>query len=167
MNKTIVLAGGCFWGMQGYFDRLPGVLSTRVGYANGDLANPTYEQVKTGKTGHAEALYVEYDEAVLPLQVLLAHFWRVIDPTLLNRQGGDIGTQYRTGIFYTDEGDLPLIRESRDREAAKYNKPIATEVDKLRCFYDAEEYHQRYLEKNPGGYCHIHVSPEGWVPDEA
>ena len=167
MEKSIVLAGGCFWGMQGYFDQLHGVTFTRVGYANGTFPDPTYEQVKTGKTGHAEALWVEYDDALLPLSYLLAHYWRVIDPTLLNRQGGDTGTQYRTGIYYTDDADLPDIRKSRNSEAAKYDAPIVTEVEELRCFYDAETYHQRYLEKNPGGYCHIHVTPEGWTPADA
>lgn len=167
MEKSIVLAGGCFWGMQGYFDRLDGVTFTRVGYANGTLPNPTYEQVKSGKTGHAESLWVEYDDDILPLPSLLAHYWRVIDPTIKNRQGNDIGTQYRTGIFYTDEADLPLIEESREHEAGRYDRPIVTEIEELRCFYDAEAYHQRYLEKNPGGYCHIHVTPEGWSPDES
>ena len=165
MEKSIVLAGGCFWGMQGYFDLVEGVLFTRVGYANGNLVNPTYEQVKTGTTGHAEALWIEYEEEVLPLDHLLAHFWRVIDPTVKNRQGADIGSQYRTGIYYTEEADLPVILKSRDREAAKYRAPIVTEVEELHCFYDAEPYHQQYLRKNPGGYCHIHVSPEGWTPD--
>lgn len=166
MEKSIVLAGGCFWGMQGYFDRLAGVSFTRVGYANGTLPDPSYDQVKTGKTGHAEALWVEYDDDTLPLSHLLAHYWRVVDPTLLNRQGNDRGTQYRTGIFYTDKTDLPGIRKSRDQEAMKYRDPIVTEIEELRCFYDAEAYHQRYLEKNPGGYCHIHVTPGGWTPSD-
>lgn len=165
MERSIVLAGGCFWGMQGYFDQLDGVFFTRVGYANGTVEDPAYEQVKTGKTGHAEALWVEYEEEMLPLTHLLAHFWRVIDPTVLNRQGADTGTQYRTGIFYTNPDDLPVIIESRDREALGYDRPIVTEIEELRCFYDAEAYHQQYLQKNPGGYCHIHVSPEGWAPD--
>lgn len=167
MEKSIVLAGGCFWGMQGYFDRLDGVAFTRVGYANGTLPDPTYEQVKTGRTGHAEALWVEYEDSQLPLSRLLAHYWRVIDPTMLNRQGNDIGSQYRTGIYYTDDSDLPAIAKSRDRQALKYDDPIVTEIKELRGFYDAEAYHQRYLQKNPGGYCHIHVTPEGWTPDEA
>ena len=165
MERSIVLAGGCFWGMQGYFDELDGVFFTRVGYANGTITEPTYEQVKTGRTGHAEALWVEYEEDMLPLAHLLAHYWRVIDPTLLNRQGGDAGTQYRTGIYYTDPDDLPVITQSRDREALRHDDPIVTEIEELRCFYDAETYHQQYLLKNPDGYCHIHVSPEGWTPD--
>lgn len=167
MEKSVVLAGGCFWGMQGYFDLLDGVFFTRVGYANGTLANPTYEQVCTGTTGHAEALWVEYETDMLPLSHLLAHYWRVIDPTVKDRQGADTGSQYRTGIYYTDADDLPTILASLEKEKQKYKKPIVTGIEELRCFYDAENYHQQYLEKNPGGYCHIHVSPEGWNPGDA
>jgi peptide-methionine (S)-S-oxide reductase len=167
MEKSIVLAGGCFWGMQGYFDLIDGVFFTRVGYANGTQANPTYEQVCTGTTGHAEALWVEYETDMLPLNHLLAHYWRVIDPTTQDRQGADTGSQYRTGIYYTDADDLPTILASLEKEKQKYKKPIVTQIEELRCFYDAENYHQQYLEKNPGGYCHIHVSPEGWNPGDA
>lgn len=153
--KTIVLAGGCFWGMEAYFKRFPGIEKTEVGYANGTTANPTYEEVCSHTTGHAEVLYIHYDPEVITLNEILAHFWHVIDPTLINRQGGDIGTQYRTGIYYIDELDLPVIEASVEAEQKRYELPIRTEVMPLKAYYPAEEYHQKYLDKNPGGYCHI------------
>ncbi|MDD2494334.1 MAG: peptide-methionine (S)-S-oxide reductase MsrA [Tissierellia bacterium] len=156
--KEIYLAGGCFWGLQAYFDLKKGIVETVVGYANGNTENPTYEQVCTNATGFAETVYIKYDENEISLVEILEKFWKVIDPTSLNKQGGDIGTQYRTGIYYTDEKDLSIIKESLLKESKKYNKPIVTEVEKLRNFYRAEEYHQKYLEKNPNGYCHIDLS---------
>jgi len=153
--KKIVLGGGCFWGMEAYFKRLNGIARTEVGYANGQTLEPTYKEVCSNTTGHAEVLYLEYDPAVISLEVILSHLWKVIDPTLLNRQGGDIGSQYRTGIYYLDEADIPVIHASRDNEQLKYEKPIVTEVEPLKYYYPAEEYHQDYLTKNPGGYCHI------------
>ena len=156
--KEIYLAGGCFWGLQAFFDLRNGIIETIAGYANGNTENPTYEQVCTNKTGYAETVFIKYDENKITLNKILEDFWKVIDPTLLNRQGGDRGTQYRTGIYYTDANDLDIIRESLDNEQKKYQKPIVTEVEKLKNFYEAEEYHQKYLEKNPGGYCHIDLS---------
>lgn len=156
--KEIYLAGGCFWGLQAFFDLRKGIVETFVGYANGNTENPTYESVCTNTTGYVEAVYIKYDEENITLNKILEEFWKVIDPTLLNRQGGDIGRQYRTGIYYTDENDLDIIRNSFENEQKKYNKSIVTEVEKLRNFYKAEEYHQKYLEKNPGGYCHIDLS---------
>lgn len=156
--KEIYLAGGCFWGLQAYFDLKSGIKETIVGYANGHTSNPTYEQVCTNSTGHAETVYIKYDENEIMLNRLLELFWKVIDPTSLNKQGGDIGTQYRTGIYYTDEKDIGIIKESLEKEAKKYTKAIVTEVEELKCFYPAEEYHQKYLEKNPNGYCHIDLS---------
>lgn len=153
--KEIVLAGGCFWGVEEFMSRIEGVVETKVGYANGTVAHPSYEDVCTGTTGHAEACYVKYDENKISLKELLDKFWSVIDPTLLNRQGEDVGSQYRTGIYYIDDEDLEIIEESLKREQAKYDKPIVTEIQPLTCFYYAEEYHQRYLKKNPDGYCHI------------
>ncbi|MGI5851351.1 MAG: peptide-methionine (S)-S-oxide reductase MsrA [Clostridiales bacterium] len=153
--KEIVLAGGCFWGVEEYMSRIPGVVDTKVGYANGTQANPSYEDVCTGTTGHAEACYVRYDEESISLKELLDRFWSVIDPTIRDRQGNDIGSQYRTGIYYIDEEDLSTIVDSLNREQIKYTKPIVTEIEPLSCFYDAEEYHQKYLKKNPNGYCHI------------
>jgi peptide-methionine (S)-S-oxide reductase len=156
--KEIVLAGGCFWGVEEYFSRIPGVSETKVGYANGHTENPTYEQVCSHMTGHAEACLVKYDETVLSLDELLDRFWLVIDPTIKDRQGNDVGNQYRTGIYYTDESDIPIIENSMKEEQKKYDQPIVTEVEALICFYPAEEYHQRYLKKNPNGYCHIDLS---------
>lgn len=153
--KKIVLGGGCFWGMEAYFKRFEGVLKTEVGYANGHTIDPTYKEVCTNTTGHAEVLYIEYDPSVITLEFLLMHLWKVIDPTLLNRQGGDIGSQYRTGIYYYDEVDLTIIEASKKAEQQKYEKTIVTEVEPLKVYYPAEEYHQDYLTKNPGGYCHI------------
>lgn len=153
--KTIYLAGGCFWGCQKYFDRMDGVLETEVGYANGPTADPTYEEVKHG-AGHAETVRVAYDPDRLPLQALLEAYFRVIDPTSVNRQGGDAGVQYRTGIYTVDEADLPVARAALDALAKRFDRPLAVELMPLESFYPAEEYHQKYLEKNPGGYCHIH-----------
>lgn len=155
--KEIVLAGGCFWGVEEYMSRINGVVDTKVGYANGTKQNPTYEEVCTGTTGHVEACYVKFDEKIISLKELLNKFWNIIDPTLLNRQGPDIGNQYRTGIYYKDEKDLSIINETLKKEQKKYDKPIVTEIEKLKVFYDAEEYHQKYLKKNPGGYCHINL----------
>lgn len=154
--KKIVLAGGCFWGMEAYFKRFDGIIKTEVGYANGDTLTPTYQEVCSNTTGHAEVLYIEYDPNVMPLETILEYFWKVIDPTLLNRQGGDIGSQYRTGIYYLDETDKDLLVASKEKEQEKYDVPIVTEIMPLMYYYAAEEYHQKYLDKNPGGYCHIH-----------
>jgi peptide-methionine (S)-S-oxide reductase len=156
--KEIALAGGCFWGVEEYMSRIPGVTETKVGYANGHTENPTYEQVCSHATGHAETCLVTYDESKVSLVELLNRYWLVVDPTVKNRQGNDIGNQYRTGIYYSDEEDEPVIRKSVEAEQKKYDKPIVTEVEPLKCFYPAEEYHQRYLKKNPGGYCHIDLS---------
>lgn len=153
--KEIVLAGGCFWGVEEYMSRIKGVIETKVGYANGTKENPTYEEVCRKNTGHAEACYVKYDENLISLDILLGKFWEIIDPTVVNRQGNDLGHQYRTGIFYTDKKDLSIILKSKDEEQEKYTKKIVTEIEPLSCFYEAEEYHQKYLKKNPGGYCHI------------
>lgn len=153
--KTIHLAGGCFWGCQKYFDLMDGVAETEVGYANGPTANPSYEEVKH-HAGHAETVRIVYDPAKLPLTSLLEQYFRVIDPTSVNRQGEDEGVQYRTGIYYTDPADEPVARAALDRLAAQYDKPLAVELQPLENFYSAEEYHQKYLEKNPNGYCHIH-----------
>ena len=156
--KVIYLAGGCFWGVEEYFSRIEGVVDTDVGYANGKTDKPTYKQVCTGLTGHVETTYVKYDENIVSLEHLLERFFRIIDPTALNRQGGDIGNQYRTGIYYTDEADLDVIKTVLNEEQLKYDKPIVTEVKELSYFYYAEDYHQDYLKKNPGGYCHVDMN---------
>ena len=155
MNKEIYLAGGCFWGCQKYFDRIKGVVETTVGYANGPTANPTYEQVKA-HSGHAETVRIVYDPDVLPLESLLRSYYQVIDPIAVNHQGEDHGIQYRTGMYYTDPADAIILHSSLARLAEGYVQPIAVEIAPLANFYPAEEYHQKYLEKNPGGYCHIH-----------
>lgn len=156
--KEIILAGGCFWGVEAYFNQIEGVVETKVGYANGELKDPTYDEVKKGSTGHAEAVYIKYDEGKVALDYLLEKFWFVVNPTVVNQQGPDVGHQYRTGIYYIDTSDLEVIQASKENEQKKYNQPIVTEIEPLEIFYDAEEYHQKYLDKNPGGYCHIDLS---------
>ena len=153
-QRTIYLAGGCFWGCQKYFDLIPGVLETEVGYANGPTANPSYEEVKA-HAGHAETVRVVYDPEKLPLGKLLEAYFRVIDPTSVNKQGEDEGIQYRTGIYRVDDSDAPIIDGALRALAQRYDAPLAVENKPLESFYSAEEYHQKYLEKNPGGYCHI------------
>lgn len=155
MNKEIYLAGGCFWGTEKYLKSLPGVKKTDVGYANGRTENPSYEDVCHRDTGHAETVRVEYDPEQISLSHILHMYFDVIDPTSLNRQGNDIGSQYRTGIYYVNPEDEAIIRAAVSELQEKYDKPIAIEVAPLENYYLAEEYHQDYLTKNPGGYCHI------------
>lgn len=157
-QKVIYLAGGCFWGLEAYMKRIPGVLAVTSGYANGNTANPSYEEVCQNNTGHAETVKVEYDNNSISLRHLLIYYMRVIDPTSLNKQGNDVGTQYRTGIFYVDLDDLPIIEEFLRGETLKYNKKLRIQVEPLTEFYVAEEYHQDYLDKNPNGYCHIDMT---------
>ena len=152
--KSIYLAGGCFWGVQRFIDQFDGVLETEVGYANGPDTAPSYRDV-CGGTGHAETVRVVYDETVMPLERLLGYYFTVIDPLSVNRQGGDSGVQYRTGVYYESEDQLPVIREVFGREEEKAGAPLAVELMPLKNFFSAEEYHQKYLEKNPDGYCHI------------
>ena len=153
--KEIYLAGGCFWGCQKAFDRIAGVVSTEVGYANGRVENPTYEQVKQGDSGHAETVRVTYDPARLSLESLLARYFELIDPTSVDRQGEDRGHQYRTGIYFTDPEDARVARYALEGLERRLKKGIAVELQPPSCFYPAEEYHQKYLEKHPDGYCHI------------
>ncbi len=157
MNE-IYFAGGCFWGVEEYFSRINGVVETKVGYANGTKENPTYEEVCTGTTRHAETVYIRYDESVITLEELLQKFFNIIDPTSLNRQGGDIGNQYRTGVYYVNEKDKNIIAKYMDEVQKNYKEKIVTELLPLSSFYLAEEYHQKYLKKNPNGYCHIDLS---------
>ncbi len=155
MKKEIYLAGGCFWGTEKYLEMLTGVNSTDVGYANGATENPTYEEVCHNNTGHAETVHVVYDGEVISLSDILQKYYEVINPTSVNKQGGDSGTQYRTGIYFTDAVDKDIIQASIEELQTKYEKPIAIEVRPLENYYLAEEYHQKYLKKNPNGYCHI------------
>jgi peptide methionine sulfoxide reductase msrA/msrB len=157
MNQQaeIYFAGGCFWGTEHFMKLIKGVESTQVGYANSIVANPSYEEVCTGNTHAAETVKVVYNPSEVHLSQLIELFFRTIDPTTLNRQGGDIGTQYRTGIYYMNEGLMPIIDNEIAKLAAKYTSPIVVEVMPLENFFPAEAYHQHYLDKNPGGYCHI------------
>ena len=156
--REIYLAGGCFWGIEAYMISIDGVVDAVSGYANGKTENPTYHDVSYNNTGHAETVQVRYDIGKISLDELLIYYFNIIDPTSLNQQGNDIGSQYRTGIYYQDPGDLAAIG-SRVAEVQKgYDKKIAVEVEPLKHFYAAEEYHQDYLEKNPDGYCHIDLS---------
>jgi methionine-S-sulfoxide reductase len=153
--KTIYLAGGCFWGCEKFFEQFDGVVNTLVGYANGNTENPSYEDVKHRGTGHAETVRIDFDEARISTEELLDSYFLVIDPLSVNRQGEDEGIQYRTGVYYTSDDQLPALRAAFEREAAKVGAPLKVELLPLQNFFPAEEYHQKYLEKNPGGYCHI------------
>ena len=153
--KIIYFAGGCFWGVQRFFDQFDGVLETTVGYANGKTANPTYQDVKSQQSGHSETVKIVYDESKLTLNELLKYFYMIIDPLSLNKQGEDEGISYRTGVYYTDESELEIIQSFTAEMQKNYDEQIVVEVLPLEHFYDAEEYHQKYLEKNPAGYCHI------------
>lgn len=154
-NQKIVVAGGCFWGTERYIEQLPGVERTFVAYANGKSQSPSYEEVCTGQTGHAEAVFVEYNPEIIDLHHLLTYFFKTMNPTSLNRQGNDVGSQYRSGIYYFNEGDRPVIEAFIQGEEKNYSQPIQTEVLALSNLYPAEEYHQKYLVKNPNGYCHV------------
>lgn len=154
-SDVIYFAGGCFWGTEYFFQQVRGVSATEVGYANGNTKNPTYEEVVRHNTGFAETVKVTYDPQQVDLNLLLDLYFKAIDPTSLNRQGNDIGTQYRTGIYYTNEDQLPWIQQAVKIVSGYYHKPIVVEVQPLDNFYTAEEYHQDYLVKNPDGYCHI------------
>ena len=155
MEKVIYIAGGCFWGVEAYYQLLKGVISTRVGYANGDKENPTYQELKSHLVTHAETLRLVYDDSIISLSKILEHFLRFVDPYSIDKQGHDEGHQYRSGIYYVDEKDKNVIL---DYFAKNLEKDYAIEVKKLENFYDAEEYHQDYLTKNPGGYCHVNLS---------
>ena len=156
--KRIVLAGGCFWGVEAYYKMLKGVIKTSVGYTNGNITNPTYEQLKKHVATHAEAVEIYYDENIISLNQILEHMFRFIDPTSLNKQGGDIGIQYRTGIYYQNVEDKKIIDEFIKEKNQQYNNQVAVEVLEEKGYYLAEDYHQDYLEKNPYGYCHVDLS---------
>jgi len=152
--KTIYLAGGCFWGMQKFFDQFDGVVRTEVGYANGPDEAPSYQDV-CSSSGHAETVRVDYDPDIISLTDLLEYYFMVIDPLSVNKQGNDRGIQYRTGIYYAEEDQLPEIEAVYRAEEEKAGAGLAVELLPLENFFTAEEYHQKYLDKNPGGYCHI------------
>lgn len=152
----IYLAGGCFWGLEEYFSRIAGVTATTVGYANGQVETTNYQLIK--QTDHAETVQVIYDEKVVSLREILLYYFRVIDPLSVNKQGNDVGRQYRTGIYYQDEADVPTIYEVVQEQEYQLGRKIAVEVEPLRHYILAEDYHQDYLKKNPNGYCHINVN---------
>ncbi len=152
---VIYLAGGCFWGVEEYFSRIPGVVDTQVGYANGHTDDPTYQDVCTDTTGYAETVCVTYDPTLVGLRTILDQYFKIIDPLSVNRQGNDRGTQYRTGVYYVDDASFEVAREVFARQQLRHHEPMAVELEPLASFHPAEEYHQDYLKKNPGGYCHI------------
>lgn len=152
---VIYLAGGCFWGVEEYFSRIPGVMETTAGYAQSRVANPDYETVCSGRTGAAETVRVVYDPSRVSLKILIEQYFKIIDPVSVNRQGNDIGTQYRTGVYYTEKGEAKELQDLFNAERARIGRPLAVELAPLENFYPAEQWHQNYLKKNPGGYCHI------------
>ena len=154
-TATATFAAGCFWGVEAAFRQIPGVLEVTSGYTGGHVANPTYQDVCTGRTGHAEAVQVTFDPSQVSYERLLDAFWQIHDPTTPNRQGPDVGTQYRSAIFTHGAEQQRLAEESRAKEQANRSKPIVTEISAATAFYQAEEYHQRYFEKNGGAACHI------------
>jgi methionine-S-sulfoxide reductase len=160
-NKSIVLGGGCFWCLEAAYQLLRGVETALPGYAGGDTEDPTYEQVSNGGTGHAEVVRVTYDPSEVTLEQILAVFWTIHDPTSLNQQGADVGTQYASVIFYENDDDLAIIDHSLDEAQKSLDIPIATRIESLEEFYEAEDYHHNYFEKNPqAGYCRVVIDPK-------
>ena len=154
----VIVAGGCFWGLEDLLKNLDGVTSTKVGYSGGDFDDPTYADIRTGKTGHAEAVRVEYDEDEISLEEILHYFFKIHDPTTKNRQGNYVGTSYRSAVFYRDDAQKVIIENviGEVDEIGRFDNPVVTTVALEKEFYDAEEYHQNYLKKNPHGYtCHF------------
>ncbi|MCL2458265.1 MAG: peptide-methionine (S)-S-oxide reductase MsrA [Desulfobulbus sp.] len=156
--KEAYFAGGCFWGVEEYFSRIPGVFDVDVGYANGATQNPTYEQVCSGATGHTEAVHIRYDPQTVSLKTLAEQLFKIINPLSVNRQGNDAGSQYRTGMYYLNAEDKEILASVMAEVQKNYGKPLAVELMPLHNYYPAEEYHQDYLKKNPGGYCHINFA---------
>ena len=157
-QQVIYLAGGCFWGVEAFISRLKGVNQTEVGYANGRDLAPTYEKVCTGRTGHAECVKATYNPQIITLEEILENFFKIIDPYVLNRQGPDIGTQYRTGIYWQEDSQKTIVLKFLSAKQKLSSKRIRTEAHAIGSFYPAEEYHQKYLEKNPQGYCHVDLN---------
>lgn len=153
--REIYYAGGCFWGVEEYFSRIPGVYDVRSGYANGKTKNPTYKEVVNENTGHAETIHICYDPSVISLKTLTRQFFKIVNPISINKQGNDVGTQYRSGVYYTDEADLSVLQDVFDEVQREYSTALVTELKPLENYFLAEDYHQDYLKKNPSGYCHI------------
>jgi methionine-S-sulfoxide reductase len=157
--ETAIFAAGCFWGVQFYFDQVPGVKSTIVGYTGGNVPNPTYEQVCTDTSGHAEAVQITFDPQKVQYETLVRHFFRLHNPTQLNRQGPDVGTQYRSAIFYTNDQQRAAANHIREELQPEYSQPIVTEITQAGPFYEAEAYHQKYAERTGHGMCHVRYKP--------
>lgn len=158
---TYVLAGGCFWCLDAVYRRLKGVESVVSGYAGGGTIDPNYEQVSTGETGHAEVVKITFDESLIQAETILDLYFLIHDPTTLNRQGNDVGTQYRSAMFYADDSQKAAFEAAVERAKSHWDNPIVTELSRLDTFYTAEDYHQDYFNKNPGnGYCSIVITPK-------
>jgi methionine-S-sulfoxide reductase len=159
-TETATFAAGCFWGVEAYFKRVKGVTATTAGYSGGEVESPSYEDVCTGLTGHAESVQVEYDPQAVSYERLLYHFWKIHDPTQRDRQGNDVGRQYRSAIFTHSLEQQAAAEKARDElvRSGRYTRPIATEIVPAGEFWPAEEYHRDYLDKHPGGYCHVDLS---------
>lgn len=151
----VLIGGGCFWGVEAYIAKLNGISYTEVGYANGTCPNPSYELICDTETNFVEVVYIEFDNNIISIQQILAHVFKVIDPTTINQQGNDVGTQYRTGIYTNCLENQLKAKDFLKNIEANYQNPIVTEVKNVDCYYKAEDYHQKYLDKNPNGYCHI------------
>lgn len=158
---TYVIAGGCFWCLDAVYRRLKGVTEVVSGYTGGGTMNPTYEEVSTGETGHAEVVQITFDESIIPSDVILDLFFLIHDPTTLNRQGNDVGTQYRSAMYFNDDAQKEAFQAAEERAKAHWDAPLTTELKPLDVFYPAEDYHQDYFNKNPGnGYCSIVITPK-------
>lgn len=157
--QNAIFAAGCFWGVQAYFDQVPGVIDTEVGYTGGHTENPTYEEVCSHTTGHAEAVKITFDPDQVSYETLVKQFFRMHDPTQLNRQGPDIGDSYRTAIFYLDDTQKEAAERVKNAVQPQFDKPVVTEITKASDFYRAEEYHQKFTEKTGRGMCHVSYAP--------
>jgi methionine-S-sulfoxide reductase len=158
LSKAI-FAAGCFWGVQFYFDQIPGVKRTTAGYTGGHTENPTYDEVSAHTTGHAEAVQIEFDPAKVSFETLVRHFFRMHDPTQLNRQGPDVGDQYRSAIFYDDDIQKAAAEKVRDELQKQFDQPIATQIVRAGPFYEAEAFHQKFTERTGHGMCHVPYAP--------
>lgn len=159
IEEQAVFAAGCFWGVQYYFDQIPGVVKTTVGYTGGHTENPSYEDVVSHETGHAEAVLIEFKPDIVTYETLVRHFFRLHDPTQLNRQGPDVGDNYRSAIFAISDEQEETAEHIKDELASSYKEPIVTVIDRLGPFYKAEAYHQKYAEKTGRGMCHVAYEP--------
>ena len=157
--EQVIFAAGCFWGVQFYFDQVPGVVSTTVGYTGGTTEDPTYEEVCTHTTGHAEAVLVEFDDKKISFETLCKHFFRLHDPTQLNRQGPDIGDSYRSAIFYVTDEQKEIAEKVMGEAQKNFKEPIVTQIEQAGPFYKAEDYHQKYAERTGRGMCHVPYEP--------